>query len=210
MSQQVNVWQGEFGDAYTDRNQVDWRTRTPAFRTMLQDLVIHNVLEVGCNRGHNLLNMATILSDNTDTVNSDIIGLEPNRQALELARGSSTKITALHGYGSDIPFKANHFDLVFTAGVLIHIALDDLPGVLAEIVRVSRRYILAVEYFAEEETTIHYRGHDNLLWKRNFLRHYQTQFPDLELIREGYWDAEDGFDRANWWLLEKTQAGGVS
>ena len=92
---------------------------------------------------------------------------------------------------------------MFTAGVLIHISLEDLTAALAEIYRVSGRYILAIEYFAQEETAIHYRGKDDLLWKRNFLKHYQTQFPDLTVIRSGYWGPEDGFDRAHWWLFEK-------
>jgi hypothetical protein len=69
---------------------------------------------------------------------------------------------------------------------------------------VSKRYILAIEYFAQEETAIHYRGHDNLLWKRDFPQHYRSQFPDLALIRSGCWGPEDGFDRTHWWLLEKS------
>ncbi len=91
-----------------------------------------------------------------------------------------------------------------TACVLIHVSLSDLPRALNEIYRVSSHYLLAIEYFAEEETVIHYRDHDDLLWKRDFLGHYQTQFPDLDLVRQGYWGPEDGFDRAHWWLLEKS------
>jgi hypothetical protein len=94
-------------------------------------------------------------------------------------------------------------DLVFTAGVLIHIPLGDLPLALSEIYRVSKRYILAIEYFAQEETVVHYRGYDNLLWKRDFLRHYQSQFPELTLVRSGFLTSEDGFDKTHWWLLEK-------
>jgi pseudaminic acid biosynthesis-associated methylase len=158
------------------------------------------VLEVGCNRGHNLLALAELLEDN-----GDIVGIEPNRYALELTRAASTQITALYGHAFDIPFKDGNFDLVFTAGMLIHIPLSDLPTVLGEICRVSRRYVLAVEYFAEEETAILYRGHTDLLWKRNFLLHYQTQCPELALIRSGYWGLGDGFDRTHWWLFEKSQ-----
>jgi pseudaminic acid biosynthesis-associated methylase len=194
----LRVWEGEFGEAYTDRNVIDWRTRLPAFQQMLGGLPIGRVLEVGCNRGHNLVALAELLGED-----SDVVGVEPNRYALKLARASSVKVAALHGHAFDLPFKDEYFDLVFTAGVLIHIPLADLPTVLVEIYRVSKRYMLAIEYFAEEETAIHYRGHDDLLWKRNFLKHYQTWFPDLTLIRSGYWGPEDGFDRCHWWLLEK-------
>ena len=198
MAHQLRVWEGEFGEAYTDRNVIDWRVRLPAFLQMLNGLPIERVLEVGCNRGHNLVALAEILGEG-----SNVVGVEPNRYALELARASSVKVGALHAHALDLPFKDRYFDLVFTACVLIHIPLTELPRVLAEIHRLSKRYILAIEYFAEEETAVHYRGHDDLLWKRNFLKHYQSQFPELTLIRSGYWGPKDGFDRTHWWLLKK-------
>jgi pseudaminic acid biosynthesis-associated methylase len=199
MTPQREVWEGEFGNAYTDRNVIDWHLRLPAFRHMLEGLSIRRLLEVGCNRGHNLLALAEILG-----IEAEIVGIEPNHYALEHARAASPHIAALYGYAQDIPFKNGYFDLVFTAGVLIHIPLADLAGVLAEMCRVSRRYVLSIEYFAEEDTAIPYRGHDDLLWKRNFLLHYQNHCPELALIRSGYWEADSGFDRVHWWLLEKT------
>ena len=195
---QLRVWEGEFGKAYTDRGVTDWPVRLPAFQKMLDGLPVKRVREVGCNRGHNLVALVELLGEG-----SDVVGIEPNRYALELARETSVKIGALYGHAFDIPFKDGYFDLVFTCGVLIHVSLKDLPKALMEIYRVSKRYILAIEYYAEEETVIHYRGRDDLLWKRDFLKHYQTQFPDLTLIRSGYWEPEDGFDRCHWWLLEK-------
>ena len=87
--------------------------------------------------------------------------------------------------------------------MLIHIALPDLPSALAEIYRVSNQYILCIEYFAPEESEINYRGNTNLLWKRDFKQQYLAQFPDLTVVREGYWSPEEGFDRANWWLFSK-------
>lgn len=198
VSNPSEVWQGEFGEAYTGRNVMDWQTRLPAFRVMLEGLPVKRVLEVGCNRGHNLVALAEILEQGTE-----VIGIEPNQYALGIAREASSKVGVLKGQAVDLAFKDEYFDLVFTACVLIHIPLSDLPLALAENYRVSNRYILAIEYFAEEETGIHYRGHDDLLWKRDFLKHYETQFPDLALIRSGYWGPEDGFDRTHWWLLEK-------
>ena len=81
--------------------------------------------------------------------------------------------------------------------------MRDIPEALNEIYRVCRRYILAIEYYADEETAIHYRGHDDMLWKRDFKKHYLMQFPDLSIVRSGYWGHEDGFDRSHWWLFEK-------
>lgn len=197
-SDQLQAWQGDFGDAYTDRNAIDWQVRLPAWRTMLDGLALENVVEVGCNRGHNLRAIAEL-----GTISGDIVGIEPNDKARRIARTQSSDVTALRGTAYSIPLVDGFADLSFTSGVLIHIALGDLPGALAEIVRVSRRYVLAAEYYAPEETVIEYRGHGNLLWKRDFKAHYLTQFPGLRVVREGYWGPEDGFDRVNWWLFEK-------
>ncbi len=199
-TQQLETWSGEFGTAYTDRNIADLAKRTQAFREIIQDLPITRVLEVGCNRGHNLIAFSEIIGEN-----AVVCGIEPNPYALRTARASSDRISALKGTAFELPFRDGYFDLVFTAGVLIHISLADLPRAISEIVRTSRRYVLALEYFAEEETTIPYRGSNDLLWKRNFLAHYQTQFPELKLVRSGYYDQEQGFDRTHWWLLEKPQ-----
>ena len=61
MTDQLEVWQGEFGVAYTDRNLVDWRLRLPAFRQMLDGLSLQRIVEVGCNRGHNLVLLTELL-----------------------------------------------------------------------------------------------------------------------------------------------------
>lgn len=195
----LETWEGEFGRAYTDRNVQDPQLRLSAFATMLEGTEIRRILEVGCNRGHNLVTLNLLLG-----AKADVVGIEPNPYALSLARAASDQTSALLGRADDIPFRDGYFDLVFTAGVLIHVAEDDLGRCLDEIFRVSGRYILAVEYFAPEETPVAYRGRNDLLWKRDFLTHYQDRFPGLALARSGYWGLDDGFDRCHWWLLEKT------
>lgn len=198
MTEQLQQWRGEFGVAYTDRNETDWRTRTKAFHRMLQDLEIRSVLEVGCNRGHNLVALRQILGGVA------LAAVEPNPHALRVDRSATSAVAEVCAATVfELPFVDRRFDLVFTAGVLIHIAPPDLPAAIAEIYRVSRHYILAVEYYASEESVIAYRGKKDLLWKRDFLRHYLTQFPQLALRRNGFWAPEDGFDNCHWWLLEK-------
>jgi len=194
---QIQVWEGDFGDSYTDRNIVDWQTRLPAFRTMLDGLEIGTVLEVGCNRGHNLVVLGKLFPP------AGIVGIEPNWKAIRIAQQTSPATPVVRCHGFAVPFRDGTFDLVFTANVLIHVCLKDLPAAMTEIHRVSGRFIMAVEYYAEEETVIHYRGHDDLLWKRNFRRHYESMFPELKPVRSGYWDRSDGFDRSHWWLWEK-------
>lgn len=195
---QLEAWRGAFGREYTDRNVQDPAVVMPAFARMLEGLSIRKVLEVGCNRGHNLVALVRLLGED-----AEVVGVEPNPYARAIARRSSDRIGVVGGHASDIPFKSGYFDLVFTSGVLIHVSSDDLPQCLRELHRVSRRYVLAIEYFAETETPIRYRGHDDLLWKRDFLRSYQDVFPDLQLVRGGHVSEREGFDDCAWWLLEK-------
>jgi pseudaminic acid biosynthesis-associated methylase len=198
---QLGRWAGDFGRSYTDRNAVDWRSRERAFRTMLDGLAVESVLEVGCNRGHNLVAIESVARPRR------LAGVEPNPYALELARAALPAAELSEGRADKLPFDGREFDLVFTAGVLIHVPPETLDGVLREIVRVARRYVLAVEYFAEQEEVVRYREHDDLLWKRDFRRAYERVATDLRLVRSGFWGPDDGFDDATWWLLERVDAG---
>ncbi len=75
--------------------------------------------------------------------------------------------------------------LAFTTGVLIHQPESTLPLVMAELVRVSRRYVLCGEYFAPETVEVPYRGVSGALFKRDYGGLYRELFPELRLIDEG-------------------------
>jgi pseudaminic acid biosynthesis-associated methylase len=201
MSTQLQRWSTEFGREYTNRNVIDWHTRLPAFRTMLSGLPIQRALEVGCNRGHNLLALSELLGEQ-----GEVVGVEPNAYAVEIARQSSSKVAVLRGNITELPFRTGYFDLVFTVGVLIHVPLESLQAAILELARASSRYLLAAEYFAEQETTISYRGSNELLWKRNFPGYFQGLLPGINLSRSGYLAPEEGFDRVHWWLFEQQKS----
>ncbi len=133
-NRQLETWESKFGKDYIDRNVIEWRNRLDAFKEVLSGLLIQSILEVGCNRGHNLLSLTEMLP--TD---SQVVGIEPNQYARELARAASTKKGVLNGNSYDLPFKDRHFDVVFTAGVLIHIPSSKIKKAISEIYRVSNR-----------------------------------------------------------------------
>src|SRR5688500_13773145 len=110
ITEQLKVWQGEFGQAYTGRNLENWSVRLTAFRAMLENAPIARALEVGCNRGHNLVALSELLGEV-----ASIVGIEPNRHAQRIARATSDRIAVLEGNAFDLPFKDGVFDLVFTA-----------------------------------------------------------------------------------------------
>ncbi|MFW9965186.1 MAG: pseudaminic acid biosynthesis-associated methylase [Candidatus Sifarchaeia archaeon] len=185
-TEQEEFWKGEFGDEYTLRNAGDWDafyrkqwgvTRTELNNEFLSDLSKDaRILEVGCNRGYQL----QILQNQGF---NNLWGLEINTKALQIARENKT-LNLIEGSAFDIPFKNDFFDIVFTSGLLIHIAPEHLPNIMDEIYRTSRSYIWGFEYYSEECVEIVYRGHKNRLWKNNFVKIWQQRFLNLKLIKQ--------------------------
>jgi hypothetical protein len=69
--------------------------------------------------------------------------------------------------------------------------------------RISSRYLLSLEYFAEQPTEVTYRDHSQALWKCDFGHLWQSQHPDLQLVRSGHLNEAQVWDDATWWLFEK-------
>jgi pseudaminic acid biosynthesis-associated methylase len=136
-----------------------------------------HILEVGCNLGNQLVLLQGMGFTN-------LYGVEVQEHALEAARARNRHLQLTLASAFDLPFEDGYFDLVFTAGVLIHISPDDLPLALDEIHRCTRQYVMGSEYYAPSSTEVNYRDHSRLLWKMNYAEQYLTRFPGLELIHE--------------------------
>ena len=187
---QTRVWQGEFGRAYTDRNTLEmaeldalWSRNYGVSRSAINQMFLEGIprsasfLEVGCNVGNQLL----LLQAQGYT---QLTGIELQSYALAGARSRLKNVALQQGSALALPFEDQTFDVVFTSGVLIHIAPDDLPRAMSEIHRCARHYIWGAEYFSPELTAVNYRGNDDLLWKMDYARKYLTLFDDLELVKE--------------------------
>ncbi len=195
-----SVWAGAFGEAYTARNpsscgEQDWlyRNRYGISRYELNKAALAglprdlSVLEVGCNCGVQMQQLARLGFANLTGVDVCGAALAKARSALPSARFEEASALAL-------PFKDKAFDLVFTSGVLIHMPPGNLNQAMDELHRVSRRYIWGFEYYAENHTAIHYRGQDGLLWKGDFSRMLARRFTDLRMT--------------HWLLLKYVDGGG--
>ncbi len=191
------LWQGDFGDAYVERNKVVDDRRTGFWSGLLARHPIRSVLEVGCGQGGNLGPISRILPP------GDVWGIDLNAAALERARLNGPGINVVTGRARELPFRDRFVDLAFTMGVLIHQPDEALPIVLAEIVRCSGRFVLWGEYHATQTESIPYRGVEGALFRRDYREIYRRQFPDLVLRDEGFLGPEDGFDRVTWQLLER-------
>ena len=208
-SSQLERWKGEFGKEYTDRNaltleQLDklYEKRYGVTRTELNEVFVGEldrsakILEVGSNFGNQLLNLQQMRF-------RELYGIEINSYAVELSKSNTRNINIIQGSAFDIPFKDGYFDLVFTSGVLIHIAPSDIEKVLKEIYRCSKKYIWGFEYYADTYTEVQYREHSKLMWKTDFVRLYLDRFEDLELIKEKRLKYSDNNNIDTMYLLRK-------
>ena len=192
MTEQLDRWRGAFGDEYAERNQMYPAARITAWRIMLEGLSLHSILEVGAGLGANLHAIRALSLSRRPQPR--LAGLEPNAKTAALGNVTCGTLDDLKETGT--------YDLVFTCGVLIHVPPEELNKTLRQIYRLSRRYILAIEYYAEQETMIPYRGLDNMLWKRDYERHY-LKVTNVRTIRSGFWSKAEGFDDCHWWLMEQ-------
>lgn len=198
---QEELWAGEFGEAYIDRNRgVDLvASNTELFRKVLgRTEGVTSVLELGCNIGNNLRALRDLLPD------GELHAVEINAQAaaeVEAWGGATVEV------GSILDFEpARTWDLTFTKGVLIHINPDRVGDAYAALVRSSNRYVLVCEYFNPVPVEVSYRGHEGVLFKRDFAGEMLDAFPELKLVDYGFTyhrDPQFPLDDSTWFLMEK-------
>jgi len=211
-TQQIEFWSGEFGRNYTDRNTTDYEawdkqyiekygiSRSDMNHEFLLDLPKDlRILEVGCNTGQQIIALRQQGFEN-------VTGIELQFYAAKRARDRAHNIPVIQGSGFEIPFKTGSFELVFTSGVLIHIAPDNLPIIMGEMYRCTSRFIWGFEYHAHTLTEINYRGNTGVLWKGDHASMFMTLFPDLMLAKKRFYPYINANERGNidcMYLLEK-------
>jgi len=191
------LWQGSFGDEYTERNAQAAEGRRVFWTTILDGLGVERILEVGCNLGANLRWISEIVPQR------GVFGVDVNEHALSRLRTALPGVNAVWSVARELPFRERYFDLVFTTGVLIHQPDEALGDVMSEIVRCSRRYVLAGEYFSSAAVEVPYRGEEGALFKRDYGGIYRRRFPELQLVREGFLPRGSGWDDVTYWLFER-------
>jgi spore coat polysaccharide biosynthesis protein SpsF len=191
------LWAGSFGDQYAVRNEDAGAGRDAFWDQLLSDHPVRNVLEVGCGLGANLRWIVPHLAA------GEVYGVDVSHPALRRIRERLPTVNAVSAAARSLPFRDSLFELVFTAGVLIHQPDSTLPLVMSEIVRVSRRLVLGVEYQSSEQVEIAYHGESGALFKRDYGRLYRDLFPELRPVDEGFLARSDGWDDVTWWLFEK-------
>ena len=189
------LWAGAFGDEYLARNFAAGAAREAFWDALIREFPAPRVLEIGCNSGANLQWIVPRCEV--------ALGVDVSSQALDALRQAVPRAIGVLAEARSLPFPDDTFDLVFTSGVLIHQPESSVARVIAELVRVSRRYVLSMEYAAADTEEIPYRGERGALFKRNYESLYGQLFPELRLARIGFLSHTDGWDEVTWWLFEK-------
>ena len=200
-TEQESFWQGEFGDAYVDRN--DGEAVIAANLALFAKALgragrIDSLVEFGTNRGLNLIALNRLLP------HCRLAGVEINAKAH--AAACALRLADIwQGSLFDYPV-CEQFDLTLIKGVLIHLAPERLPDAYAKLHQASRRWILLAEYYNPSPVEIPYRGHSGKLFKRDFAGEMLDRYPDLRLADYGFVYRRDPVfpaDDVTWFLLEK-------
>ncbi|TAM76080.1 pseudaminic acid biosynthesis-associated methylase [bacterium] len=203
---QESFWSGAFGTEYASRNAgaALLASNRAFFSKMLAPTRgVKSVLELGANIGLNLVALRQLFPQ------AELAAVEINAAAVnELRKLPDVEVH----HRSVLEFAPERrWDLVFTKGVLIHIAPEALPRAYDLMVRSSRRYVCICEYYNPTPVSIPYRGHAERLFKRDFAGELLDRHSELELVRYGFvYHRDINFpqDDLTWFLLEKRATGG--
>lgn len=185
LTKQMLHWSGSFGAEYSERNAMTldqmeqlWVRNYGFTRSSVNQRFLGGldksirILEVGSNIGNQLLCLKR-------QGFSNLYGVELQYSPITIAKASAPNLTLAQASAFELPFGTDAFDLVFTSGLLIHIAPEDLSAVMDEIYRCTRRLIYGAEYYSKVYTSVEYRGHGALLWKGDFPGMFLAKFPTL-------------------------------
>lgn len=197
-TEQENFWAGSFGSQYIGRNSTAPSSTAIWARMLARAQKFSSAIELGANI---CLNMRAIL---TLVPKCRLAAVEINADAFRIL-SQIPSVTATHC--SLFEFETTEqFDLSFAHGVLIHLNQERISEAYEKLYQLSRRYILISEYYNPTLVSVTYRGHENQLFKRDWVGEMMDTYPNLSLVDYGFFYHRDpifpGGDQ-NWFLLEK-------
>jgi len=202
MNEQQQFWKEKYASSYMEKNaSFDQEMGIQGWKEMLKKAgPIRSFLECGSNIGRNIGFLSAIYPE----AKKGLIEISP--AAYEVVTNRYKPDFSFNGPILESDFPHNHFDLVYTIGVLIHIHPDDLLANMRKLFEYSGKYILMGEYFNRTPVMIEYQGEKDKLFKRDFGKLFIENFP-LKLVDYGFlWGHlydNAGFDDITYWLFEK-------
>lgn len=177
LADQREYWEKRGQVYYDEITNSKYLDREVFFQDLLIDslrrLDFSSAFEAGCGFGWNLKR----IKDEFPWV--EVGGLDFSQGQLLNAQKYMNGLNPKLAYGNAcrIPFRDNAFDLGFTVGVFMNIHPRIIMAALKEMIRVSRKYIVHLEY-DENNTTPELRK--KRAFKRNIISHdYKTYYEHL-------------------------------
>lgn len=123
---------------FAEQEAVEDRTlRSRFIAEQLKQLDYTSLLEIGCGYGKQLVNFKKSPA-------TRLVGIDFSRPQLVKAReycGAATPFF-FEADGDSLPFKDESFDVVLSSAVILHNAHEKARAMLAEMIRVSRKYLV--------------------------------------------------------------------
>ncbi|NQV39851.1 MAG: class I SAM-dependent methyltransferase [Nitrosopumilus sp.] len=136
----------EFWNKYSDENESRYNEEFAKFvKDLATSLRCTSVLEIGCGTGIDL----RLFPDTFQ-----IHGIDLNDHALEIAKEKLGVVDFKKGSITELPFENASVDFVFTHGLMNYLDDETLEKGIAEMFRVSGKYIMNCEKFEEAERQI--------------------------------------------------------
>tara|TARA_Y200000002_G_scaffold376866_1_gene381420 strand:+ start:95 stop:772 length:678 start_codon:yes stop_codon:yes gene_type:complete len=132
---------------------------------------IKNMLDVGCGNGDSLNNFLKYKKIKK-------FGIETSTQTINLCKKRHKNINFKKGFCHNLPFPDNKFDLVNIISVLHWIDRNHYLQSLGELIRVTNKFLMVMDFFPKTEHRTKYRH------KKGFFT-YKTDF-DKILSSSGY------------------------
>ena len=136
----------EFWNKYSDENESKYNEEFAKFtRDLATSLRCTSVLEIGCGTGIDL----RLFPDTFQ-----IHGIDLNDKALKIAQEKMSTGYFKKGNINNLPFEDSSIDFVFTHGLVNYLDEETIEQGIAEMFRVSGKYIMNCEKFDEIEKQI--------------------------------------------------------
>ena len=207
MTQQEDLWKGEFGNSYQDRNEIteeDIKNRQRHWNDLLQVIygvtgyLPQSILEIGAGQGPNMLALEKLSLQIQKPIK--LYATEINQKA-RIKLSENVKTLEILDQIPNEPIA----DLVFTYGVMIHTHPAHLRELMSIMHKASKRFLLCSEYFASITTPKTYRGEKDALWLDDYGSHFLNHFR-LRLVGCSFsWKRITGLDNVTNWVFEKTE-----
>ena len=127
-----------FWNKYADENELRYHEE---FSKYVRDLAnslpgVQSILEIGCGTGIDL----RLFSDSFQ-----LFGIDLNEHALKIAKEKLSSVNFQKGDITKLPFEDSTMDFVFTHGLMNYLDDDILEKGIAEMFRVSKKWIMHCE-----------------------------------------------------------------